>query len=109
MGFADWEMVRQWLMSSPDRRNPGRPAGGDAGAVGIVSSGVVRFTNCAFYDNYVQWGSGGASELLKLLVILLSYDRVLDTGDEAGFETGGVSQALVFAKWAVGQQSLALG
>lgn len=35
-------------------------AGGDGGAVGIVSNGVVRFTNCAFYDNYCQWGSGGA-------------------------------------------------
>jgi hypothetical protein len=37
-------------------------AGGDAGAIGIISNGVVRFTRCAFYDNIVEWGSGGASE-----------------------------------------------
>lgn len=37
-------------------------AGGDGGALGIVSAGVMKFTNCAFYDNYCQYGSGGASE-----------------------------------------------
>lgn len=33
---------------------------GDAGAIGIISGGVVRFIGCSFYDNYVQWGSAGA-------------------------------------------------
>ena len=42
------------------------PAGGDGGALGIVSNGVVRFQNCAFYDNYCEWGSGGASECAEL-------------------------------------------
>lgn len=41
---------------------PCTSTGGDGGAVGIVSQGIVKFQNCAFYDNYCQWGSGGAGE-----------------------------------------------
>lgn len=37
-------------------------AGGDGGAIGVVSNAIMRFQGCAFYDNYCQWGSGGAGE-----------------------------------------------
>ena len=51
----------------PPTRPPSHPAaGGDGGALGIVSNGVVRFQNCAFYDNFCEWGSGGASECAEL-------------------------------------------
>ena len=73
----------------PPRRNPGAPrkrkllrspprtstqithapcycpiaaaAGGDGGALGIVSTGVVKFIDTDFYDNIWEWGCGGAS------------------------------------------------
>ncbi len=51
----------RWLRTTLPTLSPS-PAGGDGGALGIVSAGVMRFINCAFYDNYCQYGSGGASE-----------------------------------------------
>lgn len=51
---------RQPPVAGPANSSSCACAGGDGGALSVITPGTAKFVNCEFYDNTAEWANGGA-------------------------------------------------